>query len=102
MEDRNHARIVLIVVLGVAGLAGLDLMLIGLLLLADKAVPDQLFNTLLALIGALVGLLVNTHSGPTPVIQAGEPIQVTEVPTSTGGSAWPADSTSSATPSPRA
>lgn len=100
MEDRNHARIVLIVVAGVAALAGLDLLLIGLLLVTDKDVPDQLYNTLLTLIGALVGLLVNTRSGPTPVVQTGEPIQVTEVP-NTLEEPWLAPGTSSPTRSER-
>lgn len=101
MEDRNHARIVLIVVCSVAGLAALDVLLVGLLLVSSKDVPDQLYNTLLTLIGALVGLLVNTRSGPTPVVQADEPIQVTEVP-NTQGESWPADGTSSDTPFVRA
>lgn len=98
MEDRNHARIVLIVVAGIGALAVLDLLLVGLLLVTNKDVPDQLYNTLLTLIGALVGLLVNTRSGPTPVVQAETPVQVTEVP-NTQGESWPADGTSSTTPS---
>lgn len=85
-NDRNHARVVLVIVGTLCTLALMFTLLVGILLLLERDLPTELWVAASAPVSGLLAMLVNTRSTPNPtpsqqvpVVPPSEPVPLPEV-----------------------